>query len=406
MKRILFLCQFFYPENNSSATLPFDTATCLAANGFSVDVLCGMPKEYNNNANVPQTETIKGINICRLDYIQLSRGTKAGRLINYFSFTFSVLCHVHAFKKYDDIVVYSNPPILPIVPVIAHRLFGTKVVFVAYDVYPEVAYASGTLRQGDLIDNVMQHINGLIYKRASMIVALTDEMRDFLLAHRPQLTEDRVITIENWAHEEHEERVEFPTEACSYFGCQPDQFVVAYIGNMGICQDMETLLNAMKELADDNKVHFLFAGHGSKKERVESLIRDDHIKNAQVAGFLTGNTLQEALSVSSCCVVSLEKGLKGMCAPSKYYSYLHAGKPVVAIVEEGSYLWKEIHSENIGCAVRIGDVEGLKTILVDLADTPERAKQMGRNARLLYERKYAKDVGLLKYVQMMQKMQK
>ena len=46
MKRdILFLCQFFYPEHNSSATLPFDTAKYLAANGFTVDALCGYPKE-------------------------------------------------------------------------------------------------------------------------------------------------------------------------------------------------------------------------------------------------------------------------------------------------------------------------------------------------------------------------
>jgi hypothetical protein len=46
-KDILFLCQFFYPEYNSSATLPFDTAKYLANNGFTVDALCGYPKEYN-----------------------------------------------------------------------------------------------------------------------------------------------------------------------------------------------------------------------------------------------------------------------------------------------------------------------------------------------------------------------
>ena len=45
-KDILFLCQFFYPEHNSSATLPFDTAQYLANHGFSVDALCGYPKEY------------------------------------------------------------------------------------------------------------------------------------------------------------------------------------------------------------------------------------------------------------------------------------------------------------------------------------------------------------------------
>ena len=47
-KDILFLLQFFYPEYISSATLPFDTATKLAEEGFSVDVLCGYPHEYTD----------------------------------------------------------------------------------------------------------------------------------------------------------------------------------------------------------------------------------------------------------------------------------------------------------------------------------------------------------------------
>ena len=61
MKRdILFLCQFFYPEYNSSATLPFDTASYLAQNGYSVGALCGYPREYNTSGEVPVT----GFTIC------------------------------------------------------------------------------------------------------------------------------------------------------------------------------------------------------------------------------------------------------------------------------------------------------------------------------------------------------
>ena len=90
-KDILFLCQFFYPEHNSSATLPFDTAKYLAAHGFTVDALCGYPKEYSDQAHVPLREEKDGVNIQRIRYIQLGRVSKLGRLINYFSFTASAL---------------------------------------------------------------------------------------------------------------------------------------------------------------------------------------------------------------------------------------------------------------------------------------------------------------------------
>ena len=140
MKRdILFLCQFFYPEYNSSATLPFDTAKHLAQNGYSVGALCGYPKEYNFDGKVPGKETKDGVSIRRLRYMQLSRRSRLGRLINYFSFTLSVLLHIGEIKHYRAVIVYSNPPVLPIAAIWANKLFNTKIIFVSYDVYPEVA---------------------------------------------------------------------------------------------------------------------------------------------------------------------------------------------------------------------------------------------------------------------------
>ena len=72
-KDILFACQFFYPEYISSAQLPFDTAKALKAARYSVDVLCGYPREYLDGGSIPLRETVEGIHIRRLKYIQLDR---------------------------------------------------------------------------------------------------------------------------------------------------------------------------------------------------------------------------------------------------------------------------------------------------------------------------------------------
>lgn len=398
-KDILFLCQFFYPEHNSSATLPFDTAKYLATHGFSVDALCGYPKEYNFDGEVPLKETVDGVNINRIKYIQLGRKHKISRLVNYFSFTCFALLRVFKLAKYKTVIVYSNPPVLPIVPVLANILFGTKFVFVAYDVYPEVAYASDSLRPGDLIDKVMKKLNHAIYKRVSMVVALTEEMKKFLLANRPELSEDRVSVIANWAHEE---GVYNSPDAKEHFGFSDEQFVVGYFGNMGICQEMETLLGAMKELKNDPNYGFIFVGHGNKKERVESFIREAGIENAKLYGFLVGEDFEKALAVADCCVVSLEKGLMGTCAPSKYYSYLQAGKPVLAVVEEGSYLWQEMTKENVGLAAAVEDVDGVVEMIKAMSADKEKTSAMAKCAQTLYEERYALEHGLAKYADMME----
>jgi glycosyltransferase involved in cell wall biosynthesis len=393
MKRdVLFLCQFFYPEYNSSATLPFDTARYLAQSGYSVDALCGYPREYNTSGEVSAREMKDGVSIHRLHYIQFSRRSKLGRLINYFSFTLSVLLHIFEIKNYKTVIVYSNPPVLPIAAIWANRLFNTKIIFVSYDVYPEVAYASGSLSPGGAIAQVMRGINRSLFKRADAVVALTDEMREFLLRNRPELSEDRVVTIANWAHEAPSEGA---ADARRKLGYAEDDFVVSYFGNLGVCQDETALIQAMELLKDRPHIKFMVAGHGSKLPLIRQAA--EHLPNVRICGFLTGAAFGQAVAASSCGIVSLERGLMGMCAPSKYYSYLQGGLPVLTVAEKESYLAEESVRQAVGLFSETGDGAQLAQNILSLYQSPEMCGKMSKNALMLYTGRYAKSVGLARY---------
>jgi len=389
---VLFLCQFFYPEHNSSATLPFDTAKYLAQHGLKVGALCGYPKEYTNETDIPLKECVNNVLIKRIKYLELSRRSFLGRIINYFSFTFQALLQLHYLRGYKVIIVYSNPPILPIVALLANDLFRVKLVYVSYDVYPEVAYASNSLRPGSIIDISMKILNYFLYKKAAKVISLTDEMKTFLLKNRPGLSEKRIVTIANWAHEK---KIRPTAEAYQHFGYAENQFIVSYFGNMGICQDMNTLLGAIRLTKENPNIKYLIIGHGSKQEEVKRIMEESsHVK---VLDFLVGKEFQEAVSISSVSIVSLENGLKGMCAPSKYYSYLQGGKPVIAIVEKGSYLAEEVAKEKLGISVNIGDSSTLADELIRLQKNCENLSLMGENAARIYEQKYKSEIGLSKY---------
>lgn len=393
MKRdILFLCQFFYPEYNSSATLPFDTARHLAQSGYSVGALCGYPREYNTSGEVPVRETKDGVSIRRLHYMQLNRRSKLGRLINYFSFTLSVLLHILEIKDYQTVIVYSNPPVLPIAAIWANRLFKTKIIFVSYDVYPEVAYASGSLRDGSAVSSVMQRINRSLFQRVKSVVALTDEMQEYLLDHRPELSADRIVTISNWAHEA---TAGSKSVARAELGYTDEDFIVAYFGNIGICQDETALIQAMNQLADHKNIKFLIAGHGNKMPSVRQAA--EHLPNVKLCGFLTGEDFDRAVAASSCGIVSLERGLMGMCAPSKYYSYLQARLPVLAVVEKDSYIAAELREKRAGLSSDVGDGRQLAQNILTLYQSPEMCGKMSENALMLYTGRYAKSIGLARY---------
>ena len=98
-------------------------------------------------------------------------------------------------------------------------------------------------------------------------------------------------------------------KAYERFGYEKEQFVVSYFGNMGTCQDMDTLIHAAELLKDDNRVRFLIVGHGNKKEKVQNEILNKGLKNVQHLDFLHGKDFEQAVAISSCCVVSLEIGL-------------------------------------------------------------------------------------------------
>ena len=394
-KDILFLCQFFYPETVSSATLPFDTACALADNGFSTGALCGYPKEYASEKNVPKQEVKSGVEIQRMKYIQLSRVGSLGRLVNYFSFTLKAFLNIGKIKKYRSVIVYSNPPVLPMVPLLAKKLYGTKVVFVSYDVYPEIAYASGSIAKGSLIDRVMRKINKNLYKNADAVVALTGEMKGFLLKNRDGLDEERIFTVENWAHEK--DRVAVKKESYDRFGFKEGQFVVGYFGNLGTCQDIDTLLNAALALKNEPRIGFLIVGHGNKKELAKTFVEQNSLENVKIFDFLVGDDFQQAVAISQCSVVSLEKGLTGTCAPSKYYSCLLGGHPVIALVEKDSYLATEVEAEKVGCHVNNGDTDGFCQKLIWMAQNPSKVEEMSERARQLYDKKYRIDHAMKRY---------
>ncbi len=391
-KDILFLCQFFYPEYISSAQLPFDTAKALRDAGFSVGVLCGYPHEYVEGSDIPKREELEGIHVHRLKYIQMDRSGFLGRIVNYFSFTLMVLLNLFEIAGYRSVVVYSNPPILPWIASWAKVLFGTKLIFVSYDLYPEVATVTNTLREGNLICRLMNYINKCVSRRADKVVALSEEMKAYILRHRP-IEEEKLAIIPNWYEDKGQPSRDLTGNR--FQEAVGDRFVVSYFGNMGIMQDMKTILDTIREMKEE-PVFFLFAGHGSKTEKLKQAFAQEGIRNVALHSFLHGKDFQDALAISDCALISLEKGATGLCVPSKTYSYMMQGIPLLAIMDEGDIV-RDIEA-GAGLWVRNGESAKLAHCIRALQKDPARCEQMRKICRRIYLENYTTEICTKKYV--------
>ncbi|WP_349408719.1 glycosyltransferase family 4 protein [Pseudalkalibacillus sp. SCS-8] len=401
-KDVLFLCQYFYPEFISSATLPFDTALSLSKEGLDVEALCGYPKEYNLENNVPLIETYKGIKITRLKYLQLKRSNFVGRLINYFSFTIAVILRFLKLKDYKVIIVYSNPPILPLIASLAKKFFNTKVVFVSYDIYPEIAYVTNTINKNGVLGKLMEYINGFVTKHITKVIALSNEMKDYLLEHRIWLKDSQVEVIPNWFENK---KMPDSVDSKNIFSKlkNGNNLVVSYFGNMGTCQDLDTLIKACRELKKNNRVKFLFAGHGNKLEYLKAVVKNERLSNVYVYDFLHGKDFEDALNISDTFIVSLAEGLSGLAVPSKTYSYMMTGKPVIAVIDKNSDIANDLIDNHAGYAMEVGESSKLVSAILELLNDLNKRSSMGDNCRKIFLEKYTTEICTQKYVKMIKR---
>lgn len=395
-KDCLFLCQFFYPEYVSSATLPFDTARALQQSGMKVGVICGYPKEYTERKDIPVKEIHKGIEITRLRYLQMDRKSFLGRAVNYLSLIVNMILHIPVMAGYKVIFVYSNPPFLPVIAVWAKKLFRCRLVFVSYDVYPEIGIRSGKIRKGGMVDKCFRVVNHAVEKNADAVVACSEDMRVFWEENR-NLRHGKTVSIPNWYQDTDINASGKNSNLLSGI-IKENDLLVSYLGNLGTCQDLGTILNCIRKMKDEVEVHFLFAGHGNKMEKLKEIVQEESLRQVHIFPFLQGNDYDAVLARSDIFIVSLIPHLRGLCSPSKASGYLMAGKPVLAIMDAGMEVARDIIDGGCGYVVNNGESNELKEKIEYLLKNVDLRYQMGRSSREIFLQKYEKNICLKQYV--------
>lgn len=392
-KDVVFLCQFFYPEYITSALLPFQTAKYLSKKGMKVSAICGYPGEYLNEENdpIPKKEIVDNIEITRVRYMQLKRDSMVKRIINYFSFVLMMFTKLFKIGQHKVIVVYSNPPILPIIALTAKWIFKSKIIFVSYDIYPEIAVKTEILRKNSISTKFMKWLNLKLFEQADSIIALSSEMKDEIIKLR-NCDPDKIHIIENWATEEITE----PNKSIELPKIQRDKIItISYLGNMGIPQDLDTIIEALKDkrIINNSDIRFIFAGHGNQKEKLIEAIKINKIYNATVHEYLVGDAYIKVIDDTDIFLLSLKNELTGLAVPSKFYTYAMMNKYIISIINSKTDIARNIAKLKMGTSIENGDVESLVKTILSLVENPDSLELPKDN----YNQNFSKKVQLPKY---------
>lgn len=372
MKRITLVCQYYYPEKVSSSILPYELASELAKE-YDVRVLCGYPKEYSDETKVSKNDKINNVTVKRIKYLQLGRKNIIGRILNIFSFCLAVVFKSGFLRKSDKVIVYTNPPLLPFTTAVLKKLYKYELYNVVYDVYPDVAVAFNVMSENGRLKKIYDRANNYTYKRCTKILTLCNEMKE-LFVNNKNCDPNKVAVIPNWYVNDMTTRY-VPNK----------RLKVLYGGNMGVAQDMQTILDTILLLKDED-IQFAFAGHGCKKDEVQAFIDSNNLKNVEMYGFLDKQDYEKLMETCDIYIVSLDKLSYRLGSPSKFYSYLSMGRVILAIINKDSDIAKDINEYKCGYAIDNDDSEHMAQILKTV--TTKQLSEMAINARNLFEEKY------------------
>lgn len=178
---------------------------------------------------------------------------------------------------------------------------------------------------------------------------------------------------------------------------EDNKFRVLYSGNMGTCQDMDTIMKCIYIMNDNRNVQFILTGHGNKVNEIKQYIDANNLLNVKMYGFLVGDEYLKMLESADCYLVSLERGVEGMSVPSKTYSYLAAGRPLLSIMSSDTDISKQLNTNNAGYSFNQGDARGLANKIEFLSNNLEVCEYMGLNARKIFDENYERKISTGKY---------
>lgn len=106
---------------------------------------------------------------------------------------------------------------------------------------------------------------------------------------------------------------------------QTNSVTVAYIGNVGLAQRMDTLVKAAKQLPD---VDFKIIGDGTDFDRISKLVAGQKAENVLMTGRVSWEEVREQYNRIDILYAQLAPEYSG-AMPSKLYEYLATGKYVI-----------------------------------------------------------------------------
>ncbi len=379
------LCPHFEPDTAPTGTVMTRIVRELAELGHELHVVTSLPW-YADHAVAPgwggrwiRTETTAWGSITRVHpFPGADKSNLLRRAVGFLGF--SALAGVAGlraggwFRRVDVVFAMSPPLTLGPTGWLVGLFRRAPLLFNIQDVFPDAAVRTGAITDRRIVA-AASALERFAYHRAAAVTVLSEDLRRNVTGKMSASKQQRVHVITNFVDTEvirpGDRRTAYRDELA--IGDEP---VVLYAGNVGFSQSLDLVVEAARRCPD---ITFVVNGDGAARSGLQASAAD--VTNLRFAGYQPVDRLPEVLASGDVHVVPLRTGLGDVSVPSKTYSSLAAGRPVVASIDADTEIPRLLAAAGAGSAVPPDDVEAFVAAIREVVDHPDRAASYGASGR-------------------------
>jgi colanic acid biosynthesis glycosyl transferase WcaI len=374
----------FWPDHSGIALYSTDLPVYLAKKNFEVTMVTGfsyyptwrkLPKDHGK---LFARETYEGVRVLRGYLYVPKKVSTLHRIFHELSFVFFAALNFIRAGRPDCIIVISPPLLLGLVGVLFKWLWRTRLVFHIQDLQPDAAISLGMVKKGLLI-RLLLRIEKFIYTHSDHVATITEGMRKRLL--QKGVPAEKLGLYYNWINVAEASTARETGRFRSRHPGFKDKWLVAYAGNIGIKQGVDVLVTLAENMHAFKHVHFVIAGDGADKERLQKLAAEKNLTNLTFLPFLSQPDYFDLLQDIQLCFIAQRRGTGDVFFPSKLLGIMAMSKPVLISADTESELASFVRKQNSGLTVDAGEVDQLAIAVRRLSEDPKLLKELGVNAR-------------------------
>jgi len=373
-----------------------DLAEGLAQKGLRVLVVAAS-RSYKNPKEVFESERISDkLVIERVEIPELNKNKLLEKLLFFYFFS----KRLKGVLREKEIKLFIAP-LMPLLIPYKTLQFSKKVrkpfLFILEDLVPDTWIRRGRFSERHPFVRLIKKQTKSLLLDSGKVVVIGRDMSDYI-EETYKVREENIVFITNWANSS--ERLEENRE-------ERERFEVLYGGTIGEAQKLDILIEAARILQERKvDINIKIVGDGMEKKNLQEIVRRENLKNVQFCNLVPENEFMKLITQTSVLAVTLREESKGMSVPSKLYTYLTAGKPILAIVPEGSEIDMEIKEDQLGISVSGNSPELIADAIIKLKEDKEFRERAGGNALKAFETKYNNTIAVDKYYEVIKELLK